>query len=1068
MSFSQTRFLGSTVTGWTSSIGWGETPSQLVVTLVDDPTTNDSFEPLYVGRPVTFVFGGFTFTGIIQRFGDSINTGGFTHEVTVVDPREILEGAKIILDGYVGSVLNLPNLINVYGYLESFGFGNSGKNETGIPWKNIKNSIQTLTALPQQGVYGGPLYFIQSRYIVDLSLLPPIPEDYRVGGDSISILQFIAEICEAGGCDYYVNMVEASTGIFVIQPVTVSRTGIISYGAVTQFLDSFSEYEGKSVGRELANETSAKFLVGGKLREMWYQPSDGSLNTVWQYWGFDINGNLNIGEGYGDDHRVVLDSRSVNNPRVGPFYITNVAEIRAVLGGRANWETFLMLNKGNGSIHSNKIDAYGIAGYTAYSTGKELFDEIFGNYTDNGSIVTMDLAKTFFPHASKNGDDYDQRDIETGYLYDFLYQIATEYYGKKFIVAIPYTYVAEEPDTGKIRLSQLPVESGFLEEAAWPNAIRNNLLPLEVDKITQEDGQISCFVRFNSGYGLDLSDLNIDNVAFSSSRPQYGMNKLSNYSVFVKCSVEPYIGFLDKQTQYGPRAIISLDGVVHERAVETNYAGNSLIESFLKQGFIAAGIDTTTPAYKTNVVDKILGHAGRDSLNYDSSSSAVTPDLAVVPLESQTKFYGPWYAIGTYGKIEYEQDESLVPWSYAGFDALNIAAEAKVTMAIGVNQQLEQGEITFPDIPFHNLGQAILAGGPLVSDISCSIGEQGAHTTYMFKRTIKQPRYGQAKAERVSQIARAQQQMRRNIRLAGQSKRNADLSRTKEPIKLLTKLGHPKNNKTSSHEVLVGQVFVPNSGEFTSAVYIQSDYNFIKHIKTGNEDKAYMSLDGIFTPYSTESKTNYPCFTNPVGSSTDPTVTELNPFGSGNNMKIVAGDVSVTDLYDDHTSYRGLALRTPLVLGGWGFTTDGKPVPNRSGDGLSDAFADNYRGDMSKWKVGPLDVRWDEDRGVWGAGGAGTGLIRGTMTSTTQARLLKTGDTVTVTNWLGSSIGSGDNVYLMKDDGEYCIVNQMYYSIGSVVNEVGCYPDGTTKTCSTTFKIPSRVTKSGPSGCAQS
>ncbi len=1065
--FKQTRFLGSTVTSFTASIGWSETPSQLVVNLVDDPSIGDSFAPIFVGRPVTFVFGNFTFTGIIQRFSDNISTSGFVHEVTVIDPREILEGVPLILDGYTGSVLNLPGLLNVYGYLESFSFGNSQKNETGIPWRYVKNSVETLTRLPQQGVYGGPIYFLQSRYIVDLSLLPPVPEDYRIGGDSISLLQFISEVCEAGGCDYYVSMIETTPGIFVIQVNTTSRTGVINYGAVTQFLDSFSEYESKSIGRELANETSAKFLVGGKRRDMWYQPYDGSPNTIWQFWGFDLNGNLNIGTGYGDAHQVVLDSRSVNNPRVGPFYITNVAEIRSVLGGRANWETFLMLNKGNGGIHSSKVNSLGIIGYTPNITGQQLFQEIFDNYEENDGTVTLDLVKQFFPHGASNTSEYDQKDIETGYLYDFLYQIATEYYGKKFMVSIPYTYVVEEPDTGKIRLSQLPVESGFLEESAWPFAVQNNLLPIEVDKLSTEDGQIYGFVRFNNGQPLDLSDLNVDSVAFSSRNPQFGRNKLENYSVFVRCEIEQAVAFIDRENRFGPRAVITLDGVVHERIRDDEPAGHSLVAKFLKEGFESNGVDTTTQGYKTNVIDKLLGNIGRDILNYDNSSSAVTPDLAVVPLESQTACYGPWYAIGTYGKMEYEQDESLVPWNYAGYEALDISAYSKVSMAIGVNQQLEQGDITFPDAPFHNLGQAILAGGPLVSDISCSIGEGGAHTTYVFRRTIKQPRYGQAKAERVSQIARRQQQLRRNIRLAGSPKPKADLSRTKEAIKLVTKTTHPKDMKNSSHEVLVGQMYVPSSGNSTSSVFLQSDYNFVKHVATGYEDKAFISLDGLFSPYSTTSKAGYPSFISPTGSSIGPNVNNLNPFGSGHNIKVVGGDSSITDLFDDHSSYRPVGLRLPLVGTGWGYNTDGKPVPNKSGNGSSDQFADNYRTDTGKWVSGPIDLRWDASKGVWGAGGAGGGVIRATMIDGNSAKLLRGGDTVDVTNWLGSNIGAGDKVYLSLDENEYCIVNQMYYSVGSVVSSIGCYPDGTTKTCSTNFKIPSRISHSGPSGCPQ-
>ena len=236
MSFTQTTFLNSSIINWTASVGWGDTPSQLTVGLVDDLSNGDSFTSGNVGRPVTFEFNGFTFTGILSNYGQTVNTSGDTYECTVVDPRDFLSGVQLILDGYIGDVSSIYNILNVYGYLESFGFGQSRKNETGIPWQNIRTAIHALTNLTQQGTYGGPLYFIQSRYIVDLSNLPNLPDDFRVGSDSTTLLEFITEVCEAGGCDYYVNMVETSTGIFVIKVHTVSRTASINYGAVTQFL----------------------------------------------------------------------------------------------------------------------------------------------------------------------------------------------------------------------------------------------------------------------------------------------------------------------------------------------------------------------------------------------------------------------------------------------------------------------------------------------------------------------------------------------------------------------------------------------------------------------------------------------------------------------------------------------------------------------------------------------------------------------------------------------------------------------------------------------------------------
>jgi len=111
-------------------------------------------------------------------------------------------------------------------------------------------------------------------------------------------------------------------------------------------------------------------------------------------------------------------------------------------------------------------------------------------------------------------------------------------------------------------------------------------------------------------------------------------------------------------------------------------------------------------------------------------------------------------------------------------------------------------------------------------------------------------------------------------------------------------------------------------------------------------------------------------------------------------------------------NHRFLALRGPLVLSGWGFDTEGYPVPNSSGepkeldnegypkrianpydggggfqnyagtilgknqiwDNVNGKWSDPYREDTfykgwgqrpDSWPVGPIDLRWDHKRKVW-------------------------------------------------------------------------------------------------------
>jgi len=69
------------------------------------------------------------------------------------------------------------------------------------------------------------------------------------------------------------------------------------------------------------------------------------------------------------------------------------------------------------------------------------------------------------------------------------------------------------------------------------------------------------------------------------------------------------------------------------------------------------------------------------------------------------------------------------------------------------------------------------------------------------------------------------------------------------------------------------------------------------------------------------------------------------------------------------TGLRSVGFKAPMILTGWGYDTDGNPVPTGAGGGIHPRAP--Y--DPKLWKSGPVDLRWDEARGVW-TGGQGTSV----------------------------------------------------------------------------------------------
>lgn len=79
----------------------------------------------------------------------------------------------------------------------------------------------------------------------------------------------------------------------------------------------------------------------------------------------------------------------------------------------------------------------------------------------------------------------------------------------------------------------------------------------------------------------------------------------------------------------------------------------------------------------------------------------------------------------------------------------------------------------------------------------------------------------------------------------------------------------------------------------------------------------------------------------------------------------------------EQTNFRYNVLKGPLTLQAWGYDTSGKPIPNAidaaadteegkfRNKGLTDKFLQNWLENPKTWPAGPIDLRWDRERGVW-------------------------------------------------------------------------------------------------------
>lgn len=147
-----TLFLGCSVTGFTTELGWNEQVTSATVYLVEDPcpapesgpkhywdknlepqTTTDP-DPGFFGEyaniegcPVFFKMGTFELGAIVQSWEKSYSSGGNpTYSVKLSVPSEILQGVQLIIGDFSGDVKreDIPfyNIFNVFGFAETTGY----------------------------------------------------------------------------------------------------------------------------------------------------------------------------------------------------------------------------------------------------------------------------------------------------------------------------------------------------------------------------------------------------------------------------------------------------------------------------------------------------------------------------------------------------------------------------------------------------------------------------------------------------------------------------------------------------------------------------------------------------------------------------------------------------------------------------------------------------------------------------------------------------------------------------------------------------------------------------------
>ena len=926
--------MGASVTNIGSQLGWNEQQSQLTVSLAEDPLNGDLFLPPPVGTPIYFQFYGFTFYGLLQKWVKKSSPEGLpTYQVICVDPRGLLEATQVIVRDYSGATDAVANLLNAYGFWEDpdlgGGFGGSFVNEAGMPWYLVLQAVEAMANTPDGTPYGGPITNNGFAYSLDLSELPVPPSYYRVGA-SDSLMTMIAQVCQDGGCDFFVEL-----DGYTITVRTVSRYAQPALGTISAIANS--DWGGTLMssdnGLEWRNDYTSSFLVGGEVASLFLADQ----SAFQSFWGFDPLGFPIVGTPETltiNGIKVEVETMTLNSSEVayvlgGTGYPCNTLEIRCALTNQETWAAYIAANRPD----INQILG-GVCSPYMLQPAKEVLQE-------PGDLIndSPDYAK--FLDAYVVTDDPLVRQTA---LWQFVRKAGEQYMGRTFLVNIPFVALKQVPETLQIVFSEQPSDAGYLPEGSEPLGLAD----YNEDFFLTEDGRMQGFAFFDGRDAIDLLRLQSNEAALQPN------------GVYMKATVQPQV-YLNPL----PCVVVELPSPVY--AVNPDFVGdiNSL-----------AAVLQTEPDQLGNAMQDIT--AG--SLNLLISPSYFYPSNLAVPLRSNIQSYGPWYVSGPAGKVLYEYDQSFVPWNFGGYDEMDNAAMSRVVNAVTFMQESETGHIEVAGTPNWSLGDVMQAGGPNITNINVSYGSKGVSTQVEMQTfSTRFGVFSKQNADRIKRLGQTAMQARKWIRQLGRYLWMYDVTGAiaqagasfNETLAGTLKVARPQ----TPHTTLAMRIFPVGSSDYRVTGASMTAEEMIRAARANNPDiyqqTALMSWSGLFRPFSTNSSASgIAHYQQPSGYGYPNaiTTTNQNPFGTGHDIEWLSSGSGYNGLRTfrtppDASNSRAIGLRAPLILSGYGWGIDGYAYPG--GSGTNGRYVADVMNRSDLWKTGVLDALWDDNRGVW-------------------------------------------------------------------------------------------------------
>jgi hypothetical protein len=663
----------------------------------------------------------------------------------------------------------------------------------------------------------------------------------------------------------------------------------LSAGMISSAITNSTCVNRYSTGLELRLDKANAFMTGEFRKDVFQMAysgrGDGVTDTIWPYWGKDYQDNVILGNGMaGNDFN--LDEP--NQKRTHTFSLpiahlgigintwnVSIPELRCAIASESSWrawlfniepEKYLALFCPGNDININQLNE---------QSGKFLWglltDVIRNDRLDGPKVKPMDLTNL---HSNNNlqlmnnkmqqlgkagaQDGLNAQEIifkNASTLYQYLKQFATEYYGRQFMVKLPFLCASYDPDAPySIATNWNPTDGGWCEYSVLGLAQTSPIL----EYFRTDDARIKCFARFISQYVIRMDRMSKDNIF-----------PISPFEIYVGGNVREIVWV----SPTDPRAVIDIGAPVEIENDKTILPEWQLFAVLIDKFAELQGVNKPSKA----ALDKLFKTPGNDKLAASAANPLLLPVAVAVPLQSDKLVYGPWFVTRTglkfdfsegglfwdgfnNGQTTYERDTGYAPWNFGSMDRMNAIAYKHVAALVGDKYVQERGEITFPGAPTVRLGDLIDAGGPAISQIDVSIGRGNDAITTTLRMKTYTPDFGKLWKARVDAIRRANTVAMRTHRLFAKhslEKFKGVLERRIDAYIDYINTCMPRHTGKSSLDILSGWVAEDHENSEHARSYVTTSEMRKEIITFGIDDaeqyrrRALVETAGIFRPFST-------------------------------------------------------------------------------------------------------------------------------------------------------------------------------------------------------------------------